>query len=125
MTTERQWNRTTGVELSITSTVSAGIPIVASGSIETKLSVSEVYSFNRSEKLEVTREINHEITCPAHQEVYAEATTYQDKLNLPYTGELEVELMNGEKFSYPVKGVYKGTSVRSVFINFTYSTKVS
>ncbi len=114
----REWGTTTGLEASITTSVSAGIPEVGEASVEATLKVSQEFSFKRTETKEVERKVDHTVTCPAHQLLRATATTYIDKLDLPYTATLEVELETGAKFSYDVNGIYRGTTVRDIFLEF-------
>mgnify|MGYP000102456782 CR=1 FL=1 len=118
-TVSREWSNSTALEVSITSSVSASIPLVADVSVETSVSLSNVYSFGRSESETIERGVDHNVTCPPGQMLRATATTYQDKLDIPYNGRFEVEIQStGAKFSYSVSGNYKGVSVRSVFVKY-------
>jgi hypothetical protein len=40
-------------------------------------------------------------------------------LDIDYTGKVELEFQDGDIFSYPVKGIYKGASARSIFLKIS------
>ncbi len=116
LTTETSWSNTTSLELSITSTVKAGIPLIADVEVSTSITVGNEFTYQRTTSSTVERSVENKVIAPPGQKVRDTATTYQDKLDLPYYGTFEVQMQNGTIFSYPVSGIYKGVSARSVFI---------
>ncbi|MCC3568055.1 MAG: hypothetical protein JGK32_22595 [Microcoleus sp. PH2017_31_RDM_U_A] len=116
LTAHTEWSNSTAIEVAISSTVQAGIPMVADVEVGTTVTVGNVYTYNRSTTEEVTRSVDIILRVPPGQKVKHTATTYQDKIDTRYEGRLEVIMQNGAIFSYPVTGIYKGVSARSVFI---------
>jgi hypothetical protein len=115
----REWSNSTGIEMSITSSVKAGIPEIVDVSIETSVKVSNTFTFGRSQTKKITKSASHKITCPPKSLLKASLTTYQDTLDIDYTGKVELEFQDGDRFSYPVKGIYKGASARSIFLKIS------
>ena len=110
------WSNSTSLELAISSTVKAGIPMVADVEVGTTVTIGNVYTYQKTTTYETERSVEHKVVAPPGQKIRDTATTFQDKINTRYDGRLEVRMQNGAIFSYPVTGTYNGISVRSVFI---------
>lgn len=114
LTTE--WSSATALQLGVEWTVKAGIPLVADVQGTTKVSIGETFTYKSSSSSSTTRSIDEPCLVPAGYWMRFTATTYEDTLDLPYNGTFSVTVDSGYVFSYKVSGVYKGASVRSVFV---------
>lgn len=119
VSTTSSWSVTVGLELYSEVSVEASVPGVAkvSGKTGWKLSTSATHS--RSET--VARELSWEEsgTLKPGKSIYLQALSRRGQISLPYQGDFEVVLENGEKFTFPVKGDYKGLTYSGIEISQT------
>jgi hypothetical protein len=123
-TKESSWTITTALEIAAKVTVSAEIPELAKVGAEFgwKLTFTGSYQYKNVTKITVT-DPSQTFKVPPHTHLGGTITYYKGTLNdLQYEAKIELELINGEKLSYPVKGLYQNVSFSKAAVVPTYIT---
>ncbi|MGW5051379.1 jacalin-like lectin [Actinokineospora sp. NPDC004072] len=113
--TSQSWSVSVGVEIYQEISVSAGIPEVAKvdGKFGWKVSATATHESKNTETKKLSW--GESGTLLPGQSIYLQALTRVGRLPaLDYTGQMEIRLQNGERFSYPVRGSYAGVDCTAV-----------
>ena len=115
VTTSSSWSISSSIELSVTTTVEAGIPEVASVKTETTWKVGVTASYKREQKSTFTKEYQSPVTVGPRKHLMVTGTVYDGPINTKYSGTMHVILDNGRSFRYGVSGYYKGVTSTRVY----------
>ena len=115
--TKIAWSTTTSLEFSMTTTVNAGVPVVAQVNEELAWTVGSSSTYQQ-EQTETTKKLyDFPITCPPHTYVKAQAIMYEDQISTNYVADMTYHLDSGKVIKYHVKqGIYDGLSARGVYV---------
>ncbi|XP_038052752.1 aerolysin-like protein [Patiria miniata] len=112
VTTECTWSVTTGLEMTLTVNVSAGVPMVAEVDTGASWTVNGESQHSRSEIITKEQSWSWPVVCPPHTEIRATGSMFQDNIDTEYEGKVHIDLKNGHDYEYNVKGIYEGLNVR-------------
>ena len=115
VTTSSSWSTSSSLELSITTTVEAGIPEVASVTTETTWKVGVTSSHEREQTHKFTKVYESPVTVGPRKHLMVTGTVYDGPINTKYSGTMHVILDNGQSFTYDVSGYYNGVSSTRVY----------
>jgi hypothetical protein len=116
LTTSSSWSITTGLEVHSTITVEAGIPAVASVGVEAGWKVSASGTHQTTSETERTVSWQQSGTLQPGESISLKAVTRKGDITVPYDGSMEITLNSGARFSYPLRGQYKGVSYTGVTV---------
>lgn len=110
------WSVTSGLEVGVSTTVKAGVPLIAEVSTTVTVTVSVSGTYGRSNTHTTEQSFNFPVAVPAGKRVQATATLYEGNINTRYTAKMMYILDSGKKFSYAVSGIYDGISASQVIV---------
>ena len=113
VTIKREWSVTAALSMTWSTQVTAGIPEVASTTTGFSWTVSMSATHTLSSTNTETRTWSWPLVCPPHRRIMGDATMYSDDIDIDYEAKMELQLENGKKYQYEVKGVYSGMNART------------
>ncbi|XP_074495640.1 natterin-3-like [Sebastes fasciatus] len=111
---EQRWDTSFSITAGVTTSITAGIPDIASAtvgfSVETTLQLSE----GTTNKKSTTHSIAVECKVPPHHSCKVNMVGYKYGADIPYTARLKRTYRNGETKWTSITGTYKGVQVGDV-----------
>ncbi|XP_026176934.1 natterin-3-like [Mastacembelus armatus] len=111
---EKRWDVGTSVKVSVRKTFTAGIPTVASGSVEVSAEVSVQASGGQTHSEEIGHSLSVEIIVPPNHSCTARMLGHKYKIDIPFTARLTRTYSDGTTTWRSVSGTYSGVQVGEV-----------
>ncbi|XP_030222195.1 aerolysin-like protein [Gadus morhua] len=121
VTKSNSWSTTTKIETTVSLSVTAGIPEVASVSAEFSVTVGAEQTSSMTYSATVTESDEVNVTVPAGKTVKVEASVGRAVIDLPYSATVKIRCLNGSELQFKSTGNYKGVAYTAVNVNVTES----
>ncbi|KAL5204913.1 hypothetical protein ABZP36_009784 [Zizania latifolia] len=114
------WDSTASWKLSVTSTVKAGIPVIAEATVEVKNEFSGEYKWGSSLEKTTEQQIEYEVTVPPMTKVTVSLIASKGSCDVPFSYKQQDVLYDGRVVTYDMDdGIYTGINC----YDFKYETK--
>lgn len=108
LTDTEGWSDTYGVQVTVSTSLKAGFPIFASGSISVSVQGSASFVHNGSTTSQVTFSWQQPVLVPAKSKVVADVAVYRTTLVVPYVLSGNTVYASGAQAPYSISGTYSG-----------------
>jgi hypothetical protein len=110
-TQEGSWTNSWGLSSTITVSVEAGVPGIASGSLSVSATKSQDTSKSGALSTSQSTTVTTAQDVPAHRSIRVDFFSSQETITIPFTCDMEVTYANGKKQTLTeFKGVYSGST---------------
>jgi hypothetical protein len=111
VTTETRWDSSVSLKLGVTTTIKAGVPLLAEASVEISYEFSGSYSWGETKSETKTYSSEEEVEVPAHTEVTVRVVATEGTCDIPFTYTQEDILTTGETIVTNLgDGIYRGVN---------------
>ncbi|KAG8090119.1 hypothetical protein GUJ93_ZPchr0011g27858 [Zizania palustris] len=110
-TSSTMWDSTASWKLGVTSTIKAGIPVIAETSVEINDEFSGEYKWSSSLEKTVEQKIEYEVTVPPMTKVTVSLIASKGSCDVPFSYKQEDIMYDGRVVTYDMDdGIYTGTN---------------
>ncbi|KAK3123368.1 hypothetical protein QOZ80_8AG0629500 [Eleusine coracana subsp. coracana] len=111
VTTERRWDSNVSWKLGVTTTITAGVPVISEGSIEISSEFSGSYTWGKTQSHTEKYSIEEEIELLPHTEITISVVATEGNCDIPFSYYQEDILTTGEKIVTKMDdGIYYGVN---------------
>lgn len=111
---QKTWNIGSSIRAGIKNTIKAGVPGIASGSIEISADVSFQFSGGHTVTEESSYSTSVQVTIPPNHYCSTRLVGYKYKTNIPFTAHVSRTYSNGEETWTLITGTYEGVQVGDI-----------
>ncbi|XP_053180849.1 natterin-4-like [Scomber japonicus] len=114
MEVEHRWDIGFSIEVGVTTTIKAGIPLFFSTGVT--ISTEGTFKFSRQNTVvkSSTETISVQLTAPPNSSCMARMVEYKYKISIPFTAFITRTYANGETRTMPITGTYDSVQVKEV-----------
>ncbi|KAM4576756.1 natterin-3-like [Odontesthes bonariensis] len=121
---EKRWDISASLKLGVTTTISAGVPSITSGSVEVGLETSFESSGGNSVSEEVTHSETIEFKVPPNHSCKVQMLGRKFTADIPFTAHLKRTYKNGQIKSTVVTGKYHGVQIGEIHVELQRCTTI-
>ncbi|KAK0144695.1 Aerolysin-like protein [Merluccius polli] len=118
------WSTTSKIEFAVNTSVTAGIPEIASVSAGYSMTVGAEQTTSMTQRETKTESDAVKVKVPAGKKVSVEVSVGRADIDLPYSATVKITCKNGSKLVFPSTGQYNGVSYTTVNVKTTESELV-
>ncbi|KAK0144696.1 Aerolysin-like protein [Merluccius polli] len=118
------WSTTSKIEFTVSTSVTAGIPEVASVSAGYSLTVGAEQTSSTTQEETKTESDAVKVKVPAGKKASVVVSVGRANIDLPYSATVKITCKNGSKLVFPSTGQYNGVSYTTVDVKTTESDLV-
>lgn len=112
------WSDSLAVKVGVSTTFSAGIPVVAQGKVTVSVDVTNTYTWNGSSSTSQTFGFNVPVQVPAGGKTQVLIAATQSTITVPYMLTGQFTLQSGTQVQGTVHGMYTGTDSHDLQVTF-------
>ncbi|XP_074495919.1 natterin-3-like [Sebastes fasciatus] len=111
---EQRWDTSFSITAGVTTSITAGIPDIASATVGYSVETTLQFSKGTTHKKSTTHSVAVECTVPPHHSCKVNMVAHKYGADIPYTARLKRTYRNGETKWTSITGTYKGVQVGEV-----------
>ncbi|XP_034023579.1 natterin-3-like isoform X1 [Thalassophryne amazonica] len=123
--TEQRWDVTSTITFGVESSVTAGIPDIASATISVSVETSLSVALGSTTSTTTTHSVAIEVTVPPNQYCPVTMVATKYRADIPFTGKLTRTYRNGEKRTTSITGNYRAVQVGEIRADVQRCTEIA